>query len=90
MERNWISANFWRNKKQEIYPQNSVAVYLIAVLEVVGIFLAMMGYLMLEGDPVLFGETVYKINIWAVTISVVLAFVLFLSVSFRVREGAEK
>ena len=40
--------------------RNSVAVYLIAVLEVVGIFLAMMGYLMLEGDPVLFGETVYK------------------------------
>ena len=29
MERNWISANFWRNKKQEIYPQNSVTVYLL-------------------------------------------------------------
>lgn len=70
--------------------RNSVAVYLIAVLEVIGIFLAMMGYLMLEGDPVLFGDAVYKINIWAVVISVVLAFVLFLSVSFRVREGAEK
>ena len=43
--------------------RNSVAVYLIAVLEVVGIFLAMMGYLMLEGDPVLFGETVYKLSL---------------------------
>lgn len=68
--------------------KSTILVYLIAVIQVVGIFFAMMGYLMLEGDAVLFGENVYKINTWAVGIAIVLTISLFLAVSFRVREGA--
>ncbi len=70
--------------------RSSVFVYLIAVLQVIGIFFAMMGYLMLEGDPYIFEENVYTINSWALAASVILALVLFVSVSFRIREGANK
>ncbi len=69
--------------------RGSVFVYLIAVLQVIGIFFAMMGYLMLEGDPYIFGEAVCTINTWALIVSILLALVLFISVSFRVREGAK-
>lgn len=70
--------------------RGSVFVYLIAVLQVIGIFFAMMGYLMLEGDPYIFAENVCKINSWSLVISIILALVLFISVSFRVREGADR
>lgn len=70
--------------------RGSVFVYLIAVLQVIGIFFAMMGYLMLEGDPNIFGENVYRINLWGLTAAVILALALFLAVSFRIREGANK
>lgn len=70
--------------------RGSAIVYVIAVPVVIGIFLAMMGYLMLEGDPTVFGENVCRINTWAVVADILLALALFISVSFRVREGADK
>lgn len=70
--------------------RNSMFVYLIAVLEVIAIFLAVMGYLMLEGDPYLFGEVVYKINTGFLSASVIMAIVLFITVNFRIRGGSDK
>lgn len=70
--------------------RSSFFVFFIAFIAVIGIFLAMMGYLMLEGDPTVFGENVYTINTWGLIADAVLAVLLFISVSFRVKEGAEK
>lgn len=70
--------------------RNTVFVYLIAVLEVIAIFLAVMGYLMLEGDPYLFGEVVYKINMGFLSAAVIMAIVLFITVNFRIRGGSGK
>lgn len=70
--------------------RNSAFAYIIAFLEVIGIFFAMMGYLMLEGNPVVFGNNVYLINSWALAANVLLALAMFVSVSFRIREGAAK
>lgn len=70
--------------------RRSLSVFFVAFIAVVGIFLAMMGYLMLEGDPTVFGDNVYTINTWALIADFALSIVLFISVSFRVKEGAEK
>lgn len=70
--------------------RGSAFVYFIAFIAVIGVFLAMMGYLMLEGDPTVFGENVYTINTWSIIADIVLAIVLFISVSFRVKEGADR
>ncbi len=70
--------------------RNSVFVYFIAVIEVIALFLAMMGYLMLEGDPLLFGNNVVAVNVGFVVVSAILAVVLLVTVNFRLREGAER
>lgn len=67
--------------------RNSMFTYLLAFLEVVAIFLGMMGYLMLEGDPIVFGENVYMINCGFLIAAAVMAVVMFTTVSFRRREG---
>ena len=67
--------------------RSTMFVYLLAFFEVIAIFLAIMGYLMLEGDPMLFGVTVYKINIGFLIVSVILALVMFITVNFKNGEG---
>ncbi len=68
--------------------RSTMFVYLLAFFEVIAIFLAIMGYLMLEGDPMLFGMTVYKINTGFLIVSVILALVMFITVNFKNGEGA--
>lgn len=70
--------------------KSSVFVYFIAVLQVISLFFAMFGYLMLEGNGSLFGNNVYAINLWFLIGTCALGIVLFIAVSFRVRRGAEK
>ena len=70
--------------------RNSVFVYFIAVIEIIALFLAMMGYLMLEGDPLLFGNNVVAVNVGFVVVSAILAVVLWVNVNFRLRDGAER
>lgn len=62
-------------------------VYFIAIIEVIGVFLGLMGYLMLEGNAYIFGENVLRINILGICGAFVLATALFCAVSFRVKEG---
>ena len=68
--------------------RSTMFVYLLAFFEVIAIFLAIMGYLMLEGDPMLFGMTVYKINTGFLIVSIALALVMFVTVNFKNGEGA--
>lgn len=70
--------------------RSTMLTYFIAALEVIAIFLAIMGYLMLEGDPAVFGQNVYRINLWFMITDAVLALVMFITVNFKVREGAER
>ena len=60
------------------------------MIEIIALFLAMMGYLRLEGDPLLFGNNVVAVNVGFVVVSAILAVVLLVTVNFRLREGAER
>lgn len=70
--------------------RSSALVYILAVAEVVAVFLATMGYLMLEGDPVVFGQNVYMINSRFLTAASLLTLVMFVSVNFRSKESVKK
>ncbi len=70
--------------------RSTMLVYLLAFLEVIAVFLAIMGYLMLEGDPTVFGQTVYKMNTEFLIVSIILALVMFITVNINVREGEKK
>lgn len=70
--------------------RSSMLIYLIAVLQVISLFIGMFGYLMLEGNPALFASNIYTINIWSLIITGIMGIVLFIAVSFRVRKGDAK
>ena len=70
--------------------RSSAIIYILAVFEVIAVFLATMGYLMLEGDPIVFGQNVYNINIRFLIAAVLLTLVMFVSVNFRTKERVKK
>ncbi len=70
--------------------RSTVIVYLLAFFEVIAVFLATMGYLMLEGDPDVFGGAVYRMNIGFLIGAAAIALVMFVAVNINVREAEKK
>lgn len=61
-------------------------VYFVSFLQAAYLFLAIIGYLMLEGDPAVFGQNVVRINQMGFIIEFIMAIAIFITSNFGIKE----
>ncbi len=65
---------------------SSGVVYFVSFLQAAYLFLAIIGYLMLEGDPAVFGQNVVRINQIGFIVEFIMAIAIFITSNFGIKE----